>query len=193
MTRNHEEMKALIVEAAREVFGKFGYKKTTLDDIAASLYKAKSSIYYYFKSKEEIYEAVIKKEAEELRSELIKSISKVAHPIEKLKNYVITRMNALIKVSNLYEALSSEVLDHLDFIEKIRRKYDQEEINLLKEILEGGVKQGVFRIENSELTSIAIVTALKGLEVPLFWTGKRTNAEKQLEELLNVLFYGIIK
>jgi AcrR family transcriptional regulator len=155
--------------------------------------KGKSSIYYYFDSKEEIYEAVIEREAELLRREVIKSISNSDDPKDKLRNYVLTRMKTFRRVSNFYDAIRTEVVSHLDFIDKIRKKYDREEIHLLQDILEEGVNKNVFRIENVELTAIAVVTALKGLEIPLFWSNKRKNAEEQTEELLNVLFYGIMR
>jgi hypothetical protein len=102
-------------------------------------------------------------------------------------------MKALKKVSIYYEAMASTVLSHYEVINKIREKYDQEEIKILGNILETGVKEKVFRIEDPELTAIAIVTALKGLEIPMFWTNKRKDAESSLDHLLNVLFYGIMK
>ncbi len=40
-----------ILKIAREIFSKYGFKKTTLDDIANAVRKGKSSLYYYFKSK----------------------------------------------------------------------------------------------------------------------------------------------
>ncbi len=102
-------------------------------------------------------------------------------------------MKTFRRVSNFYDAIRTEVVSHLDFIDKIRKKYDREEIHLLQDILEEGVTKNQFRIENVELTAIAVVTALKGLEIPLFWSDKRKNAEEQMEELLNVLFYGIMR
>ncbi|PIF05120.1 MAG: TetR family transcriptional regulator, partial [Draconibacterium sp.] len=53
-----------ILKIAREIFSKYGYKKTTLDDIASAVRKGKSSLYYYFKSKEDLFHAVIMKEVE---------------------------------------------------------------------------------------------------------------------------------
>jgi AcrR family transcriptional regulator len=193
MANNKIEIKDQIVTAARNIFNKFGFRKTTMDEIAQSLGKGKSSIYYYFKSKEEIYEAVVSHEADLLRTEIVKSISQVSHPVDKMKNYIFTRMRTLRKVSNYYEALSSEVVSHLEIINKIRDKYDRAEITLLQNILDEGVAKRVFHIEDTELTAVAIVTALKGLEVPMFWSNKRKDAEGQLERLLNVLFYGIIR
>ena len=44
-----------ILRTAREIFSKYGYKKTTLDDIANAVRKGKSSLYYYFSSKEDCF------------------------------------------------------------------------------------------------------------------------------------------
>jgi AcrR family transcriptional regulator len=193
MSSDKNEIREQIVLTASNIFSKYGFRKATMDEIAQSMGKGKSSIYYYFDSKEEIYEAVIEREAELLRREVIKSISNSDDPKDKLRNYVMTRMKTFRRVSNFYDAIRTEVVSHLDFIDKIRKKYDREEIHLLQDILEEGVNKNQFRIENVELTAIAVVTALKGLEIPLFWSNKRKNAEEQTEELLNVLFYGIMR
>ncbi len=193
MSSDKSEIREQIVLTASNIFSKYGFRKATMDEIAQSMGKGKSSIYYYFNSKEEIYEAVIEREAEMLRREVIKSISNSGDPKDKLKIYVMTRMKTFRRVSNFYGAIRTEVVSHLDFIDKIRKKYDREEIHLLKDILEEGVIKNTFRIKNVELTAIAVVTALRGLEIPLFWSNKRKNTEEQTEELLNVLFYGIMR
>ena len=59
-----------IVDTARALFKKSGFKKTTMGDIARSLGKAKSSLYYYYPSKEDIFEAVIYAEMDELLVEI---------------------------------------------------------------------------------------------------------------------------
>jgi AcrR family transcriptional regulator len=193
MTTDKLDIRNQIIEASRNIFSRFGFRKTTMDEIAQSMGKGKSSIYYYFKSKEEIYVAVIEHEAEYLRQEVLKSISKVDNSADKLRCYVLTRMKTLRKVSNFYRAVHTKVASDYDFIETIRTKYDREEISLLQSILEEGVKKGVFRVKEPEIASIGIFTALKGLEIPMFWSNQKKDAENQLEELLNLLFYGIMK
>ena len=58
--------RASILKIAQEIFSKYGYKKTTLDDIANAVRKGKSSLYYYFPSKEDLFQAVIQKEVDSL-------------------------------------------------------------------------------------------------------------------------------
>jgi len=59
-----DEVREQLVQSARQVFARYGFKKTALDDIAREAHKGKSTIYYYFKSKDEIFKAVIEAEAE---------------------------------------------------------------------------------------------------------------------------------
>ena len=59
-----EEVRTHIVGVARKIFTRYGFRKTTMEEIAAASRKGKSSIYYYFKSKEEIFRAVVEREAE---------------------------------------------------------------------------------------------------------------------------------
>ena len=50
-TANKEE----IVKAAQHVFARYGFRKTTMEEIASEAHRAKSSLYYYFKSKDEVF------------------------------------------------------------------------------------------------------------------------------------------
>ncbi|MFW6389223.1 MAG: TetR/AcrR family transcriptional regulator, partial [Marinilabiliaceae bacterium] len=59
MVSGQDTVRIAILKSARELFAKFGYRKTTMEDIAQALRKGKSSLYYYFKNKEEIFQAVI--------------------------------------------------------------------------------------------------------------------------------------
>ncbi len=102
-------------------------------------------------------------------------------------------MKAFEKLSNYYNAIFDKNLDHYKFIEKIREKYDREELAILRLILYDGARKKVFNIVNSEYTAMAIQTTLKGFEVPLFWKKREVNIENRLNAILNVLFYGIVR
>jgi AcrR family transcriptional regulator len=190
---NKEEFRKKIILSAGEIFSHYGYRKTTMDEIARALKMGKSSIYYYFESKEEIFEAVVMFEANILRNELTTAIKSVESPIEKMRSYVFVRMKSFEKLSNYYNSIFDKNLDHFDFIETIREKYDREELAILRLILYHGARLKVFNVVNSEYTALAIQTTLKGLEVPLFWKKKEVNIENRLNAILDVLFYGIVK
>jgi AcrR family transcriptional regulator len=189
---NKEEFRRKIIISSGRIFSRYGFKKTTMDEIAKALKIGKSSVYYYFKSKEEIFEAVVLYEANILRNELTKAIKSVESPVDKMKNYVFVRMKAFEKLSNYYNAIFDKNLDHFDFIESIREKYDREELAILRLILFHGAREKVFNVANSEYTALAVQTALKGLEVPLFWKKREINIEERLNGILEVLFNGIL-
>jgi AcrR family transcriptional regulator len=187
-----EKYRDRIVVVASEVFSRYGYRKSTMEEIARALRKGKSSIYYYFKSKEEIFEAVIDREVQMLKDELTKAIKSTDDPGERLRRYVAVRMRAFEKLSNYYRAIFNPDFDHFDFIEKQRQKYDHLEIALLRYMLWLGVKSGHYNIADTGLTALAVQTALKGLERPLFWERQRGGLEKRLEAMTDLLFYGIV-
>ncbi|MZP54445.1 MAG: TetR family transcriptional regulator [Bacteroidales bacterium] len=190
---NKEEFRKKIINTAGQIFSRYGFRKTTMDEISKVLKMGKSSIYYYFPGKEEIFEAVVLNEANILRNELTKAIKSVESPLEKMRNYVFVRMKAFEKLSNYYNAIFDKNLDHFDFVETIRAKYDREELAILRLILYDGARKKVFSVANSEYTALAVQTALKGLEVPLFWKKKDVDIEERLNGILDVLFYGIVR
>ena len=190
---NKEEFRKKIIITAGQIFSRYGFKKTTMDEISKALKMGKSSIYYYFNGKEEIFQAVVLYEANILRNELTTAIKSVESPIEKLRNYVFVRMRSFEKLSNYYNAIFDKNLDHFNFIETIRSKYDREELAILRLIIFDGARKKSFRYQTANILRLAIQTALKGLEVPLFWQKKEINIESRLTAILDVLFYGIVK
>ncbi|HEX2921417.1 MAG TPA: TetR/AcrR family transcriptional regulator [Bacteroidales bacterium] len=193
MILQNEEVRAKIVDVARQIFSQFGFRKTTMEEIAAASRKGKSSIYYYFTSKEDIFKAVVEKEAEMLKSEVLKKVENIEDPVEKLKVYITARMRRLSKLTNFYSALKSDYLSHLEFIDNIRQSYDQEEVKIISDILQDGIDKGLFADDDPSLTAISIVTAMKGLEVPLLISKEHRNFESRMNNLISFLFYGIVK
>jgi AcrR family transcriptional regulator len=188
-----DEIRELVVQAARRVFARYGFKKTVLDDIAREAKKGKSTIYYYFKSKDDIFKAVVDAETE-LRARLIEDqICEIDDPVMKLKTYVSARMLTLKLVANYYEAIKNDLLDQLYFISNLRKNHLETEIKRVEKLLEEGVANGVFRIQNPELTAKTIVTALHGFEVPLIVKNlSDEEIQKSVDEMLNILFFGIV-
>ncbi|MEX0987447.1 MAG: TetR/AcrR family transcriptional regulator [Bacteroidales bacterium] len=188
------EIRSVIVGAARKVFSRNGYKNTTMDELAHAASMGKSSMYYYYNSKEEIFEAVVVREAQELKKQLNKVISSGKSPIERLKDYIMFRLYHVKTVANFYTVLKEDCLEQMLFVKRVRKKFEDEEIKMVRAILEGGIREGAFIINNPEIGAIAFTTMLKGLELPLFLNEySRSEKEKLLEDLIEVVLYGIVK
>jgi len=189
-----EEVRAHIVGIARRIFTRYGFRKTTMEEIASASQMGKSSIYYYFKSKEEIFRAVVEFEARVLKERLSRIIGKNNSPPERLKAYILFRLHHVRTLENFYAALNEETLSHMGFILDIRRNFEIEEQQLVGEILEDGMMQGVFQLSSSKIGAIAISTMMKGLELPLLLDeAHKTDREELMEDLIRVLLYGILK
>jgi AcrR family transcriptional regulator len=188
-----EEKRENIISAAGRVFGRQGFKEARMEKVAEEAGMGKSSLYYYFLSKEELFEAVVEREAEYLKAEIIKATKDITDPYKRMKIYVIARMKAFNKSINLYTAVKTNYLDHLPFIDKVRTKYDKEEMKMVESILKDGVRNNRFKLVNTELATVAIVTAIKGLEYNIIIRDGSSKLEQQVEQLLMFLFYGIVK
>jgi AcrR family transcriptional regulator len=182
-----------ILKIAQDIFSKYGYKKTTLDDIANAVRKGKSSLYYYFKSKEDLFQAVIMKEVEVLAKELDKVVNRNTDPIDKLRDYMLTKINTFRNLANFYNALENDVTA-IGFIEEIKNRYEQDEIRLIKRILIEGVRKNEFEIYDFNLAAIGITMALKGLEMPLSAGNYgNINLDRSVDIILKIICYGIMK
>lgn len=182
-----------ILKIAQDIFSKYGYKKTTLDDIANAVRKGKSSLYYYFSSKEDLFQAVIQKEVDILRRELEIVVNRNTDPVEKLRDYILTKLTTFRGLANFYHALENDVTA-IEFIDNIKLRYQQEEIRMIKRILIEGVRKNEFDIHDLSLAATGITTAIKGLEMPLS-AGEysKVNLERSVDNILKILCYGIKK
>lgn len=187
-----KETKEIIIKTAKKLFGKFGLRKTTVDDIAREAHIGKGTIYHYYKSKEDVFAAVIEDEVKYLKDEVVKAVSAQATPDLKLKTYIITRMSVIGKVANFFNTFKQEYIEYYGFVNRIHDKYTEYEIGIIKQLLQEGVDTGMFTIENIDLTAFTVVIAMKGMEY--YWAQEQqADIVQKAEIMMNVLFKGLFK
>ncbi len=182
-----------IIEVAQDIFMKYGFRKSTMDEIAAAAGKGKSTLYHYFKSKEDVFAAVIEKESNTMFRELNKIITANIDCKSKLKKYITTRMSLIDELANLYSAIKSDYLNHFNFIQKYRKKYDEYEVLFIEQILQDGINKKEFNISENDtkIYAYGIATALKGIEIPFFLEDRYSKINSRLDSMLNILIYGL--
>ena len=184
-----------IIDTARTLFKQSGFKKTTMGDIARSLGKAKSSLYYYYPSKEDIFEAVLHAEMDELLDQVYQSISQASTSKEKLINYCRCRLNKLSQLCNLSDALKSEIAELHCVMTDLKSKFDTTHVELVKGILEEGVRNGEFKklnADNIELVAYLMVSSFRGLAMPLMVTGAASpRLDLQIDSIVDIMVEGI--
>ncbi len=158
--------RAKLVDVARQLFAKMGVENTTMNDIAIASKKGRRTLYTYFKSKEDIYLAVVESELEIL-SDMMKQVAeKHVSPDEKIIEMIYTRLEAVKEVVYRNGTLRANFFRDIWKVEKVRKRFDAKEIQLFRAVLQEGKDKGVFVIDSVEMTAIVIHYCVKGIEVP---------------------------
>jgi len=105
---NNDDSRAQIVRSAKRLFQQYGYKKTTVSDIAKAMGKVKSAIYYYFPDKESLLRAVIDEEIGKLIRSIKDAVGRALSPEEKLRAYALTRSLEIRRLSTEYARFQEE-------------------------------------------------------------------------------------
>ena len=182
-----------ILREAQKLFQQFGVKKTTMEDIAKAMGKGKSTLYYYYCSKEDIFDAVIQKEMDEVFHYVKQAVEKAETAEEKLKAFTLSKIKAVQKRANLYKVVKGEMQDTMRCMKHLHAEYDLQETNLVKEILIFGIKNGEFAKQikkDLDILPSVMVSSLRGLERDLF-TDKYAKLESRMESIMGIMMHGL--
>ncbi|MBI1238842.1 MAG: TetR family transcriptional regulator [Alphaproteobacteria bacterium] len=95
-----EDKRARIVEAASELFQRYGIKRTAIDDIAAAAGIAKGTIYLYFKSKDEVFAAVAEQLCEDAFARIAGAIAAGGDVVTKLTGVLDAKVGEIFRIIN---------------------------------------------------------------------------------------------
>ena len=154
------------IEVARQLFARKGVENTTMNDIASASDKGRRTIYTYFKSKREIFNAVIESETDQLLDKLQEIVKRDTTPQEKLTNYVYCRFETMKEIVSRNGSLRAGFFRDVRKVDRARKLITKKETSMLREILKEGVEQGVFKPSNLDHTAVIITQAIHGLDVP---------------------------
>lgn len=192
MTVSKTRMK--LVDVARQLFAKMGVENTTMNDIAVASKKGRRTLYTYFKSKDEIYMAVVESELEMLSDMMTKVAEKDISPDEKIVELIYTRLEAIKQVVYRNGTLRANFFRDIWRVEKIRKKFDAKEIVLFRSVLAEGKEKGVFDIDDVDMTAVLIHYCVKGIEVPYIrgQIGENLDDETSQKYVTNII-YGALR
>lgn len=158
-----------LVDVARQLFAKNGMEATTMNDIAVASGRGRRTLYTYFKSKEEVYYAVIESELERLSDKLDEVAAKRTRPQDKIIELIYTHLNMIKETVVRNGNLRAEFFRNIWMVEKVRKKFDEDEVDLFRKVYADGKADGEFDIENVDLVADITHYCIKGLEVPYIY------------------------
>ena len=171
-----EETRAKIIEAAEQLFHRYGLEKTSMDDIAKGAQKAKGALYYYFESKEDLFRVVVSEELDVIKSklELVVEDSNISD-FEKLKQYLIQRMQLIKDSLNYSQIIKTDMQSRLDnekkvsLLDDIKSDFDKWELAQVKKIVKGCIKSfnmpQIMAIVDITAATDMIVMIIKSVEI----------------------------
>lgn len=158
-----------LVDVARQLFAKNGIANTTMNDIAKASGKGRRTLYTYFNSKDDVYYAVIEGELERLSDKLDEVAAKKIRPLDKVIELIYTHLSMIKETVMRNGNLRAEFFRNIWMVEKVRKKFDDDEIQLFRKVYTDGKADGEFDIENVELVAEITHYCIKGLEVPFIY------------------------
>ena len=158
--------RAQLVDVARQLFAKKGVEDTTMNDIAVASKKGRRTLYTYFKSKEQIYQAVVESELEMLSDHMEITAAKKLSPDAKIMELIINHLDSIKMVVYRNGTLKANFFRDIWRVETKRKYFDAKEIELFRKVLQEGKDEGIFQIDDVEITADILHYCIKGIEVP---------------------------
>ncbi len=159
----------ILIDVARMLFAKKGFTSTTMNDIAVASGKGRRTLYTYFNSKEEIYSAVIESELERLSDKLDEVAAMNIRPLDKIIELIYTHLTMIRETVVRNGNLRAEFFRNIWMVEKVRKNFDDEELQIFRRVYSEGNSTGDFDIDNIELVADITHYCIKGLEVPFIY------------------------
>lgn len=153
-----------LIEVARQLFTNKGIENTTMNDIANASDKGRRTIYTYFKSKREIYNAVVERENDQMVSQIIEISTLEITPIEKLERFLMLKfekLNFAMTRQYSFRALFNRDIKRVD---RIRKLAFSKEMEVLKTILDEGIEKFEFEPMQAKRLILLMPLILQGID-----------------------------
>ena len=189
--------KDAILDATDRLLARYGYKKMTIDDLAAEVGIGKGSVYLHFKSKEDIALSHIDRIVERLKTKLYQIAEGDSPCAERIKRMLIERVLHRFDSVQHYTESIDELLGKIrgGLLER-RKRYFDEEARIFAAVFEEGVQNGEFAPDDATQTARTLLTATNSL-LPFSLStkelGERADIEERITRLAETLLNGIVR
>lgn len=188
-----------ILQAAQQLFQKHGYQKVTMDDVAKAVGKGRSSLYYYYKNKDEVFDAVMDAEISDIIADITRAVEQAAAVEEKLRVFGIAKTKIARKRRTFFEALESgmssdEISQYTHKKLNIKKKIRKEESILLTHVFIQGAKKGEIKsLDAKERETIIFVFtgSLRGLNREFMLDNNYARMEPAIDILVRMTMLAI--
>jgi AcrR family transcriptional regulator len=186
-----------ILDATDRLLAKYGYKKMTIDDLAAEVGIGKGSVYLHFSSKEEIALSHIDRIIGRLITRLIEIAESRGSTETRLRRMIRERVLFRFDSVQHYTQSLNELLATVRprLLER-RRSYFEDEAKVFAKVLEEGKKAGVFGVKDALAAARAVLDATNALlpySLSAYELGERSEIEAKTQNVADLILNGLRK
>lgn len=182
-TKNNLKIRQ-IIDVAQCLFGQHGFEKVSMNEIADELSISKAALYYYFPDKENLCKAVLEKEKEQFIREVSELVDSIKEPEKMLCEYSIVRISYFKRFLNLSRLRQETYSTLRPVFREVLMIFKEKEKELIIKILEKGLSEKIFFIDDMEQTASLFLDILKGLGVSIINTKMTMTIEQEEYDLL---------
>jgi AcrR family transcriptional regulator len=195
-----EQKLALILEASKICFSKYGYEKTTLDDIGKLAKLNKASLYYYFKNKEDIFIQVVLLEANNFIENLKKQVFDIDEISDKIVLYLSERTKYYYDTLTLNQLSLMQVQEIQPKFDELYKRIETTEATFIQNILEEGISTHKLAKHETQMLSETLLiianaikhdTYLKSGGIVAQINIDYTEAQLKIKNIINLIFKGL--
>ncbi len=200
--QNSAEARQAILDAARLRFLHYGYKKTTIDEIAADAGVGKGTVYLHFEGKDEIMLTLVLLVKRNITEQMRAVAAAVASPEDKVRRVILTLISSVYEActasahgNELVDELHLQLRSHPEFQERFTQEM-QAQYEVLAGVLHEGSRQGVFAVTDREKTAHLLLMAFSSFFPPYICPGNpaprsRAELEAGALEMVDFLMRGL--
>jgi len=182
-----------ILNAARTLFIRFGYKKTTVDEIAALARVGKPTIYSRFQSKDGVYLAMVTREAEGIRARVARAAARERDVIRKAERMLDASMKAVKEnpiIQRLLELDPDLVAAHM---RPVAERIEEEALGMIEEVLEQGIREGRIRKLDTRLAAYTLYKIYQSYTYAGTLRPREKSPEKIRRFITDFVKHGLLK
>lgn len=156
-----EFRRAEIVQAARTVFARRGFARAIMDEIAREAGVAKGTLYLYFKSKTEIYRAVLDHDMKALKKNTLERLDAAVNLKDKIRAFTLARIEKAEASKDFFRIMDSES-GALSYTRSQYRDWLREPVHRLSAAIENASAKGEIRPLDAEKIAWLIADMTRG-------------------------------
>lgn len=192
-----EAVRESILDATDRLLARFGYRKMTVEDIAAEAGIGKGTIYLHFSSKEEVVLSHVDRIVDRLKQQHLAVIARSKHTaLERIRHMLLARVLFRFDSIQHYTQSLNDLLAALrPGLLARRARYFEEEALIFAEVLAEGRASGEFEIENALAAARALLEATNGLlpySLSTSELGEREEVERRTSAIADLLLRGLL-